>query len=126
MASTDIELVKKGHSKDQYTEKELQELMRSSVDPLYFMKTFMKVQHPTKGALQFVPYPYQEELIKTFHANRFSIALIGRQQGKCLSFSTFIKQNNNLRQIGDVISNQLTWRQKLVNLLEQAIIRLAR
>jgi hypothetical protein len=75
-------IVKTPHSKSSYTETSIQELIQCVEDPLYFMRTFMKIQHPLKGALPFEPFPFQLQIIKAFHENRFSIALTARQMGK--------------------------------------------
>lgn len=52
--------------------------------PMYYMKNFMKIQHPTKGTMQFDPFEYQYGLVETYHKYRNSIAMIGRQLGKLL------------------------------------------
>jgi hypothetical protein len=75
---------------ESYTEFQALELMNCIEDPLYFMTTFMKVQHPTKGALDFKPYPFQLRIIKAFHENRFSIILTGRQLGKTSCAAGFL------------------------------------
>ena len=58
------------------------ELLQCEDDPIYFITTFMKIQHPTKGSVPFVMYPYQYEMVDAFHNNRFCCALTGRQMGK--------------------------------------------
>lgn len=78
----EVEIIKRPHIKSPYTEQQLLDLTICTDDPLYFMMTFMKIQHATKGALQFIPFPYQVDLIKAFHENRYAIALTARQMGK--------------------------------------------
>ncbi len=79
---TETSLVKKGHTKTTYDKFKLQELKKCMIDPVYFLKNYMKIQHPTKGGIDFDMYDFQEELINTYHENRFSIALMPRQSGK--------------------------------------------
>jgi hypothetical protein len=81
-SSVDVNLVKKGYSKDKYSKKKIEELMKCMEDPIYFCENFVMVQHPSKGRMPFVPYEYQRRLISTYADNRFSIALLPRQTGK--------------------------------------------
>jgi hypothetical protein len=82
MSFAELDIVKKPNTKSSYTEQNLLDLVLCLEDPLYFMKTFMKVQHPIKGAIQFHPYPFQERMIKAFHQQRFVICMAARQSGK--------------------------------------------
>jgi len=83
-------IVKPAHAKSAYTDQKVQELMQCVEDPLYFMRTFMKIQHPLKGALPFDPFPFQLQIIKAFHENRFTIALTARQMGKTTVAAGFL------------------------------------
>lgn len=79
------DLIKKPYQKIAYTTEQIEELKRcyDQVDgPKYFMKKFMKIQHPTKGEMLFSPFPYQDELIDVYHNYRYAIALCSRQLGK--------------------------------------------
>lgn len=82
MGKESLDIIKVPHSKTSYTEDMMLELVRCVDDPLYFMRNFMKIQHPLRGALPFDPYPFQLKLIESFHTNRFAIALTARQMGK--------------------------------------------
>jgi Terminase large subunit, T4likevirus-type, N-terminal len=61
---------------------------------LYFMDNFFYIQHPTKGSMLYHPYEYQKRLIDTYHNNRYSIALMPRQSGKCFGINTIVKLKN--------------------------------
>lgn len=74
--------VKKSHSVTEYTAEQLEELEKCALDPIYFCKTYVKVQHPTKGAIPLELYDYQEEMIHQFMEERYSIVLSARQTGK--------------------------------------------
>lgn len=82
MSTDSLDVVKAPNTKTAYTDIKLQELARCCEDPLYFMRTFMKIQHPMQGAVPFDPYPFQIDIVNAFHLNRFSIALTARQMGK--------------------------------------------
>lgn len=96
------EATKSANAKSEYSEDQLLELLRCVDDPLYFMRSFMKVQHPLKGAIPFEPYPFQERLIDTFHNNRLSIALTARQMGKALALDTPIPTPTGWTTMGDL------------------------
>jgi hypothetical protein len=82
--------IKKPNTKTAFSEANLVELIQCMDDPMYFMKTFMRIQHPTKGAIPFDPYPFQEKLIRGFNEHRFSIALTARQMGKTTCAAGFL------------------------------------
>lgn len=84
------EVVKRPHSKSDYTDQDLTELARCVNDPLYFMSNFMKVQHPIRGAIPFIPYECQKRIIAGIHEHRFTIALTARQQGKTSCASGYL------------------------------------
>src|SRR6056300_1124958 len=83
--SLDGVLTKKAHTKDTYTNKQIEELAKC-MDPddgyLYFARNFAYIQHPVKGKLLFDPYEYQLGLMETYHKFRFNINMMPRQTGK--------------------------------------------
>jgi len=83
--SLDGNLIKKAHAPQRYTLEEVKHLeacMDPITGPLYFAKNFLKIQHPTRGSIPFVPYEYQERLIDAYHNNKQCIAMLPRQMGK--------------------------------------------
>jgi hypothetical protein len=58
--------------------------------PQYFMNNYFFIQHPTKGAIQYHPFEYQERLIDSYHNYRFSISLMPRQTGKSTSAAGYL------------------------------------
>lgn len=86
----DIEIVKKGYSKDRYGINQIDELRRCMADPIYFCEKYVKVQHPIKGRVPFKLYPYQVGLIEAFHTNQYCIALTARQMGKTTCAAGFL------------------------------------
>lgn len=83
--------LKSPHMPIEYTKDIIEELKRCATDPIYFMKNYVFIRHPKKGKIKFGLYDYQEDLVNTYHKNRFSIILASRQVGKCLSQSTIVK-----------------------------------
>ena len=57
-------IIKKAHKKVKYTDKQIADLHKCSdpvTGPMYFMERFLRIQHPTKGAMKFKPYYFQRK-----------------------------------------------------------------
>ena len=65
-----------------FTEEQAKEFVRCSQDPVYFIKTYVKIVHVDRGLVPFDMWSFQEEMVKDFHENRFSICKMPRQVGK--------------------------------------------
>ena len=50
-------------------------------DPIYFMKKYVKIQHPIRGTVAFALYPFQEDALQNFVDNQLNIVLKSRQMG---------------------------------------------
>ena len=46
------------------------------------LKNYVKIISLDEGLIQFKMYPFQKEMIGTFHKNRFTICKLPRQSGK--------------------------------------------
>lgn len=75
--------LKRAHATSEFNSSNIQELIQCKKDPIYFMEKYVKVQHPTKGMVPFVLYPYQKEMVLAIHENKDTILLCSRQMGKC-------------------------------------------
>ena len=82
--------LKRAFATDEYTPEMVQELARCRVDPIYFMKKYVKIQHPTRGTIPFELFEYQERFVKSMHENRFVITLQPRQMGKTLTVAMYL------------------------------------
>jgi hypothetical protein len=87
---SDVDIVKKGYSKDAFTKSNLVDLMMSTDDPIYFIEKFIKVQHPTRGSVPLTLYPFQRLMIQGFHENRFVVGLTARQMGKTTTAAAYL------------------------------------
>ena len=58
-----------------------EEFVRCATDPVYFMKKYYMIQHPTKGRMLFDLYPFQEKVMKLFQKHDYSIINKSRQLG---------------------------------------------
>jgi hypothetical protein len=76
------ERLKRTGTELQYTEEQAVEIVKCMEDPVYFIKTYVKIVNVDRGLVPFDMWPFQEEMVKSFHNNRFSIAKMPRQVGK--------------------------------------------
>lgn len=93
MSGIENALIKKAYKKHSYTDKQIAEFAACAdpvTGPEYFMRNFFYIQHPTRGKIQYVPFGYQEDLIHTYHENRFSINMLGRQMGKTTTAAGYL------------------------------------
>ena len=65
-----------------YTENQIAEIVKCSEDPIYFIRTYVKIVNVDKGLVPFEMWPFQENMVSEFHNNRFSICKMPRQVGK--------------------------------------------
>jgi len=78
-----IDVIKRPYSQSDYSdEKTLLDLLLCAEDPVYFMRTYMRIQHATRGSLPFNPYPFQERILKALHEHRNNVVMCARQSGK--------------------------------------------
>ena len=65
-----------------YTEEQVAEIIKCTEDPVYFIKSYVKIVNVDHGLVPFKMWPFQEDMVRTFHENRFCIAKMPRQVGK--------------------------------------------
>jgi hypothetical protein len=73
-----------------FTKEQVQEVIRCSQDPEYFLENYIKVISLDDGIVPFIPYPFQRKLIDSFHNNRFSICKLPRQSGKSVTVTAYL------------------------------------
>jgi len=74
--------LKKANVQQEWTKKELLEYSKCMDDPLYFIQNYVKIISLDEGLVPFKMYPFQKEMVGTFHNNRFTICKLPRQSGK--------------------------------------------
>ena len=65
-----------------FTEEQAKEFIRCSEEPVYFIRTYVKIVNVDHGLIPFDMWSFQEDMVRDFHANRFSICKMPRQVGK--------------------------------------------
>lgn len=74
----------------QFTPDQVEQYIKSSNDPSYFVKNYVKIVAVDKGLVPFEMYDYQEDLINTLHHNRFVIGKLPRQTGKTTTVGSYL------------------------------------
>ena len=75
-------LLKKANTKIEFTEDQVFEWIKCAEDPVYFAKKYIQIVTLDYGLQSFDMYSFQEEMVNTFHKNRFTICKLPRQSGK--------------------------------------------
>lgn len=58
-----------------------EEYRKCAASPVYFMKHYVKIQHPIRGTILFDLFPFQEQTLQDFADFKFNIILKSRQMG---------------------------------------------
>ena len=82
--------LKKANVSQEFTPDQVQEIIRCSEDPVYFIKTYIKIVSLDKGLIPFDMYHFQEEMVQKFHDHRFNIAKLPRQSGKSTIVTSYL------------------------------------
>jgi len=105
-----------------FTPKQIEEYVKCSQDPLYFIKNYVKIVSLDKGLVPFEPYDFQEDIVNKIHTNRFVIAKLPRQSGKSTtvvaSLLHYILFNQNMSVA--ILANKLATARELLGRLKLA------
>jgi hypothetical protein len=79
-------------SKDEvsYTQEQVQEFIKCSRNPTYFIEKYIKIVNIDKGLINFEMYDYQKDIVDTAVSNRFVICKLPRQSGKTTTVAGLI------------------------------------
>lgn len=58
-----------------------EEYKKCALDVKYFLKKYAVIQHPKRGKIPFILYPFQEDVTDNFISHRYNIILKSRQLG---------------------------------------------
>ena len=83
-------LIKRAGVETSYTEEQLIEYQKCSEDPCHFIETYTQIISLDEGLVPFHLRGYQEELIKHYNDNRFSVVLAARQSGKSITSCAYL------------------------------------
>jgi len=74
----------------QFTEEQVIEYMKCAKDPVYFIEKYIKVVSLDEGLVPFHLYDFQDDMVRTVHENRFTIAKLPRQSGKSTTMVAYM------------------------------------
>ena len=105
-----------------FSPEQIEEYVKCSQDPLYFIKNYVKIVSLDKGLVPFEPYDYQENMIRTIHENRFVIGKLPRQTGKSTTIIAYLLHYVLFNQSMSVaiLANKLTTARELLGRLQLA------
>jgi len=94
MASDQIYLgnpnLKKANVSYPFTPEQVEEFVKCSQDPVYFIQKYIKIISLDKGLIPFEMYDFQVDMTRKFHAERFNIAKLPRQSGKSTIVTSYL------------------------------------
>ena len=82
--------LKKAFVNQEFTKENILEFQKCMNDPQYFIEKYIKIVSLDRGLISFDMYPFQKEMVGTFHNNRFSICKLPRQSGKTTTIISYI------------------------------------
>lgn len=82
--------VKPAGYKQEYTKENIVEILKCRKDPIYFVKKYVYIEHPTKGRMLFDLFDFQESLITTYNSYNRVIAMLSRQCGKTITAAAYL------------------------------------
>jgi hypothetical protein len=82
--------LKKANVSQAFTPDQVEEYVKCSKDPVYFIKEYIKIISLDKGLIPFTMYDFQEDMTRKFHAERFNIAKLPRQSGKSTIVTSYL------------------------------------
>ena len=82
--------LKKANVSQEWTKEELIEYQKCTDDPLHFIQNYVKIVSLDEGLVPFRMYPFQKEMVGTFHNNRFTICKLPRQSGKSTTMISYL------------------------------------
>ena len=82
--------LKKANVPTNFTPEEVEEFIKCSQDPIYFIRNYIKIVSLDEGVIPFKMYDFQETMVSRFHENRFNIAKLPRQSGKSTVVTAYL------------------------------------
>lgn len=82
--------LKKANIPTNFTPEQVEEFIKCSQDPIYFIRNYIKIVSLDEGVIPFQLYDFQETMVQRFHDNRFNIAKLPRQSGKSTVVTAYL------------------------------------
>ena len=82
--------LKKANVSQNFTKKQVAEYLKCAEDPIYFIRSYIKIVSLDEGVIPFKMYDFQESMVDKFHKHRFNIAKLPRQSGKSTIVTAYL------------------------------------
>jgi len=82
--------LKKANTTIDFTPEQVEEFIKCSEDPVYFVENYIKIVSLDEGLVPFEMYDFQKNMLNRFHNNRFNIAKLPRQSGKSTTVVSYL------------------------------------
>ena len=82
--------LKKANVATNFSPEQVREFVKCSRDPAYFIRNYIRIVSLDEGVIPFNMYDFQEEMVHSFHENRFNIAKLPRQSGKSTIVTSYL------------------------------------
>jgi len=82
--------LKKANVPVEFTKEQIEEYQKCMEDPVYFIQEYMKIVSLDEGLVPFEMYDFQQNMVRTFHDNRFTICKLPRQSGKSTTIIAYL------------------------------------
>lgn len=74
----------------QYSKYEIEEYIKCSKDPLYFIENYVKIVSIDAGLQTFKPFQYQRDYLLALHNNQKILCTLSRQMGKTICTAAYL------------------------------------
>jgi hypothetical protein len=82
--------LKRANVAQEFTTDQVEEFIKCSQDPIYFIKKYIKIVSLDEGLIPFEMYHFQEEMVTKFNTHRFNICKLPRQSGKSTIVTSYL------------------------------------
>jgi len=86
--------VKAANQSITFSPDQVQEYLKCSKDPIYFIEKYIHVVTLDEGKKLMKLYPFQKDIVNAIQNNRYVIAKLPRQSGKCVCINSKVKIRN--------------------------------
>lgn len=103
---------------------QVNEIIKCGKDPKYFIKTYTKIQHPTRGTIRFDTFDFQDDCVDAFIEHRLNIILKSRQLGLstiCAAYAVWMaifQKDKNILVIATKLKTAMNFIKKVAVILQ--------
>jgi len=115
-------LIKAANTPVEFTPEQVEEYIKCSNDPIHFIENYIKIVQVDRGLIPFEMYPFQENIVRTIHDNRFTICKLPRQSGKSTTMISYLLHHvlfNQDKKVA-ILANKLTTARELLQRLKKS------